>query len=195
MFDGCRSYILVDRREEFMNLLTYLSDSIVPLLFFVIAGYGLLKRVNVFDEFVAGAKEGFGIVLDILPTLIGLMAAVSVLRSSGAMDMLSELAEPAARILNFPKELVPIVTAKMFSSSAATGLLLDLYKEYGPDSYIGFLASVLMSCSETIFYTVSVYYGTVGVRKIRYTVVGALIATLAGIVGSVAVCSWVCGIS
>ena len=195
MFDGCRSYILVDRREEFMNLLAYLSDSIVPLLFFVIAGYGLLKRVNVFDEFVAGAKEGFGIVLDILPTLIGLMAAVSVLRSSGAMDMLSELAEPAARILNFPKELVPIVTAKMFSSSAATGLLLDLYKEYGPDSYIGFLASVLMSCSETIFYTVSVYYGTVGVRKIRYTVVGALIATLAGIVGSVAVCSWVCGIS
>lgn len=177
-----------------MNFLTYLSDSIVPIIFFVIAGYGLIKKVNVFDEFVEGAKDGFGVVLDILPTLIGLMVAVGVLRASGALDMLSELAAPLAEILLFPKELVPVVTAKMFSSSAATGLLLDIYSEYGPDSYLGFLASVLMSCSETIFYTVSVYYGTVGIKKIRYTVLGALVATLAGIIGSVAVCSWLYGV-
>lgn len=168
-----------------MNILTYISDSIVPLIFFIITGYGLFKGINVFDEFVNGAKEGFTVVLDILPTLIGLMAAVGVLRASGALEMLSELIAPLAGIVSFPKELVPVVTAKLFSSSAATGLLLDIYKEYGPDSYLGFLASVLMSCSETIFYTVSVYYGTVHIKKIRYTVYGALIATLAGIIGSV----------
>lgn len=168
-----------------MNILTYLSDSIVPLIFFIITGYGLLCGVNVFDEFVDGAKEGFKVVLDILPTLIGLMAAVGVLRASGALTMLSNLLEPLAKAVSFPKELVPVVTAKLFSSSAATGLLLDIYREYGPDSYLGFLASVLMSCSETIFYTVSVYYGTVKIRKIRYTVWGALVATLAGIIGSI----------
>lgn len=173
------------------NILTYLSDSIVPLIFFVITGYALCKNVNIFDEFTAGAKDGFKIVLDIMPTLIGLMVAVGVLRSSGALDMLAEAISPLARILSFPVELVPVVTAKLFSSSAATGLLLDIYKEYGPDSYLGFLASVLMSCSETIFYTVSVYYGSVGIRKIRYTVWGALVATLAGIAASVLITSMV----
>lgn len=172
-----------------MNILTYLSDSIVPLIFFMIIGYALCKNVNLFDEFIAGAKEGFRVVLDIMPTLIGLLVAVGLLRSSGALSMLSEVLAPVAEVLSFPKELVPVVTAKLFSSSAATGLLLDIYKEYGPDSYLGFLASVLMSCSETIFYTVSVYYGSVGVRKIRYTVWGALIATLAGIISSLIITS------
>ena len=172
-----------------MNILTYLSDSIVPLIFFMIIGYALCKNVNLFDEFIAGAKEGFRVVLDIMPTLIGLLVAVGLLRSSGALSMLSEVLAPVAEVLSFPKELVPVVTAKLFSSSAATGLLLDIYNEYGPDSYLGFLASVLMSCSETIFYTVSVYYGSVGVRKIRYTVWGALIATLAGIISSLIITS------
>lgn len=172
-----------------MNILTYLSDSIVPLIFFMIIGYALCKNVNLFDEFIAGAKEGFRVVLDIMPTLIGLLVAVGLLRSSGTLSMLSEVLAPVAEVLSFPKELVPVVTAKLFSSSAATGLLLDIYKEYGPDSYLGFLASVLMSCSETIFYTVSVYYGSVGVRKIRYTVWGALIATLAGIISSLIITS------
>lgn len=167
------------------SILTYISESIVPIILFVIIGYALCKNVNIFDEFIAGAKEGFKIVLDIMPTLIGLLIAVGVLRSSGALDMLSNILEPAAANLYFPKELVPVVTAKLFSSSAATGLLLDIFKEYGPDSYLGFLASVLMSCSETIFYTVSVYYGSVGIRKIRYTVWGALLATIAGIASSV----------
>lgn len=172
-----------------MNILTYISDSIVPLLFFVIIGYALCKRVNIFDEFIDGAKEGFKIVLDIMPTLIGLLVAVSVLRSSGALSKVSDILAPVAAMLSFPKELVPVVTAKLFSSSAATGLLLDIYKEYGPDSYLGFLASVLMSCSETIFYTVSVYYGSVGIRKIRYTVWGALVATFAGIISSIIISS------
>ncbi|MBE5937965.1 MAG: spore maturation protein [Lachnospiraceae bacterium] len=170
-----------------MNLLTYISDSIVPLIFFVITGYALIKGNSVFDDFVEGAKDGFAVVRDILPTLIGLMLAVGILRASGVLDMLAKLFAPVANVVCFPSELVPIVTAKMFSSSAATGLLLDIYKEYGPDSYLGFLASVLMSCSETIFYTVSVYFGTVQIKKIRYTVWGALFATLAGIIGSIIV--------
>ena len=110
-----------------MNLLTYISDSIVPLIFFVITGYAVIKGNSVFDDFVEGAKDGFAVVRDILPTLIGLMLAVGILRASGVLDILAELFAPVANVLCFPSELVPIVTAKMFSSSAATGLLLDIY--------------------------------------------------------------------
>ena len=87
--------------------------------------------------------------------------------------------------LHFPSELVPVVVVKMFSSSAATSLLLDVYKNYGTDSYLGRLASILMSCSETIFYTLSIYFMTAKVKKTRYTLAGALVATLAGVVASV----------
>jgi spore maturation protein B len=87
-------------------------------------------------------------------------------------------------MFHFPSELVPLVTVKLFSSSAATSLLLDIFKEYGPDSFIGRLASIIMSCTETVFYTMSVYFMTAGVKKTRYTLLGALFATLTGIVAS-----------
>nr|WP_206762708.1 nucleoside recognition domain-containing protein [Mobilitalea sibirica] len=157
----------------------------IPFVFFYIIGLGLLSKTNLYEEFVKGAKEGFKVVLDIMPTLIGLMIAVSVLRASGALVILSELIKPLTDILHFPSELVPLVLVKMFSSSAATGLLLDIFKEYGPDSYLGRLVSVILSSTETIFYTMAVYFVAAGVKKMRYTLAGALVATLAGVVGSV----------
>lgn len=148
-------------------------------------GYGLLERCDVYHSFIEGASEGFKVVLGILPTLIALMIGVGILRASGALNMLGKLIEPITSIIHFPAELVPLVSIKMFSSSAATSLLLDIYKQYGTDSYLGTLGSVLMSCSETIFYTMSVYFMTAGVKKSRYTLTGALVATLAGIIASV----------
>lgn len=168
-----------------MGFLLYLSDYIIPFVILYVVGYGLLQRVSIYDEFIKGAEDGFKVVLGIMPTLIGLMMAIGILRASGALDMLSGIIEPVTRLFRFPSELVPLVTVKMFSSSAATGLLLDIFKEHGPDSYIGKLASVLMSCSETIFYTMSVYFMTAGVKKSRYTLAGALVATFAGVLASV----------
>lgn len=168
-----------------MGFLSYLSDYIIPFTIFYIVGFGILMKVDVFDEFIKGAKEGLKIVVSILPTLVGLMVAVGILRVSGTLDILSNVIKPITNIIKFPSELVPLVIVKTVSSSAATGLVLDIFKEFGTDSYIGKITSIMMSCTETIFYTMSVYFMTAGVRKTRYTLLGAIISTLAGIIASV----------
>lgn len=168
-----------------MSILYYLSDCMIPFVIVFLVGYGICKRVDIFDEFIEGAKDGFLTVYKIMPTLIGLMVGVGILRQSGFMEWLAGLLAPLVAFLHFPGELLPLFIVKMFSSSAATGLLLDVYKTYGTDSYLGTLASVLMSCSETIFYTMSVYFMTAKVTKTRYTLTGALVATLAGAAASV----------
>ncbi len=168
-----------------MDFLLYLSNFVIPFVILYVVGYGLLQRTNVYDEFIKGAEDGFQVVKGIMPTLIGLMVAIGVLRASGTLDLLSNVLKPAVERLHFPSELVPVVVVKMFSSSAATSLLLDVYKNYGPDSYLGRLSSILMSCSETIFYTISIYFMTAKVKKTRYTIIGALVSTLAGVIASV----------
>lgn len=168
-----------------MSILLYLSDMMIPLLIFCIVGTGILKKKNVYDDFVKGAKDGMKTVAGILPTLIGLMVGVGVLRSSGFLNFLSDKLSYITDLVNFPAPLVPLTLVKMFSSSAATGLLLDIFKEYGTDSYIGLIASIMLSCTETIFYTMSVYFMTAKVTKTRWTLKGALISTFAGIVASV----------
>lgn len=157
----------------------------IPGLIFYVVGFGLLMKKDIYDEFVTGAKEGFQITYGILPTLIGLMTAVGVLRASGALELVAAVIQPFIQILHFPTELVPLILVKTVSSSAATSLLLDLFKEYGPDSYLGQLASVICASTETIFYTMSVYFLAAGVKKTRYTLSGALFATFAGVVASV----------
>jgi spore maturation protein B len=168
-----------------MRFILYVSDYIIPFIFFYIVGYGLITKTNIYDEFINGAKDGFKIVVDILPTLIGLMVAIGILRASGALDILSNLLKPITNILHFPSQLVPVALVKMFSSSAATSLVLDIFKEYGPDSYIGRMVSIMMSSTETIFYTMAVYFMAAGVKKTRYTLFGCLMSTLTGIVVSV----------
>ena len=168
-----------------MSFLFYISDLIVPMVIFGIIVYGMMMKVNVYDEFIKGAKKGFFTVIKVMPTLIGLMVAVGILRASGFLDFLAELIGKFTSYIGFPSQLVPLTIVKMFSSSAATGLLLDLYKEYGTDSRIGLTASIMMSCTETIFYTMSVYFMTAKIKKTRYTLAGALVATLAGIAASV----------
>lgn len=170
-----------------MKLLLFLSEVTIPLLIFCIVGYGFLNRQPVYEEFVDGAKDGFTTVIKIMPTLIGLMVAVGVLRASGLLDCLADFFGTITTKCGFPAELLPITIIKMFSSSAATGLLLDIYKEYGADSVLGKMASIMMSSTETIFYTMSVYFMSVKVKKTRYTLAGALLATLAGTAASVVI--------
>ena len=166
-----------------MKLILFLSDAIIPVLIFLIVGYGLLNKQNIYDDFVEGAKDGFHTVIQIMPTLIGLMIGVGVLRASGFLDFLSFLIAPVTQLIGFPSELVPVAIVKMFSSSAATGLVLD--KEYGPDSMLGTMVSIMMGSTETIFYTMSVYFMAVKITKSRWTLAGALLATLGGITASV----------
>ena len=168
-----------------MQFFLYVSQLIIPFLILYIVGYGLLANVPVYDSFIRGAKEGMNTVMKIAPTLVGLMIASGVLRASGFLDLVGTLLGRIIPEQVFPAELVPLGVLRMFSSSAATGLLLDVYKEFGTDSRIGLIASLMMSCTETIFYTMSLYFMTAGVKKTRYTLTGALLATVAGIAASV----------
>ena len=164
-----------------MNVLSHISDIIIPLLLFYIVGYGVVSRVKVYEAFLTGAKEGLKVVVDIMPTLV----AVGVLRASGFLDFLAGLLAPLAEPAGIPAAVVPVMLIKLFSGSAATGLVLDVFRTYGPDSYIGTLVSILMSCTETCFYTMSVYYLAAKVTRTRYTLPGALLSLAASAVMSV----------
>ena len=168
-----------------MKWFLIVSDLLIPMIILGILCYGILQQVAVYDVFVKGAKSGFLTVAKIIPTMVGLMVAVGILRASGLLTCLSEEIGKFTKWIGFPGELVPLTVVKMFSSSAATGLLLDIYKEFGTDSRNGLIASISMASTETIFYTMSVYYMTAKVTKTRYTLTGALLATFAGLVASV----------
>ena len=168
-----------------MHILLYISDYLIPFIILSIIVYGLLSHVNVYQSFISGAKSGFFTVIRIMPTLIGLMAAVGILRASGFLDAVSSVLGQFTERIGFPGVLVPLAVVKMFSSSAATGLLLDIFKQFGTDSRIGLIASISLCCTETIFYTMSLYFMTAGIRRSRYTLAGALLATFAGLAASV----------
>lgn len=176
-----------------MSTLVAISNMILPIVIFLIVAIGIGRKKDVYGLFIKGAEDGFQTVIKIMPTLIGLMVAVGVLRASGFFDFLSFMITPAVKFLALPAEVVPFLLIKMFSSSAATGLALDLFKTYGTDSYVGTLVSLAMSSTETVFYTMSVYFMTVKITKTRYTLAGAIIATLSGIVASVVLALWMCG--
>ncbi len=175
-----------------MKFFLYISQYSIPLLILLIVVYGLLNKTNVYENFISGARNGFSTVLKIMPTLIGLMTAVGILRASGFLDLFSSLIGSLTKYIHFPGELVPLSVIKMFSSSAATGLLLDLFKKYGADSFIGLAASISMACTETIFYTMSIYFMTANIKKGRYTLPGALFATIAGLITSVFLARFIC---
>ena len=168
-----------------MDVLIFLSEFMVPLVIFYIVGFGLLSGRPVFDDFLKGAAEGMKTVAGILPTLIGLMAAVGILRASGLLGAAAEILKAPAARLHIPTPLVPVMLVRLVSSSAATGLILDIFKQYGPDSLTGNMVSIMMGCTETVFYTMSVYFMTAGIRKTRWTLAGALIATAGGIAASI----------
>lgn len=166
-------------------VLSNISNIIIPVIIFYIIAYGVVSKSNVYEDFVKGAKDGLKTVVGIMPTLVALMTAVGILRASGFLEFLGNLVRPFSEKVGFPAELVPLAFIKMFSSSAATGLVLDIFKNYGTDSMVGLITSIMMSCTETVFYTMSVYFIAAKVTKTRYTLSGALLSTLAGIIASV----------
>lgn len=167
------------------QVFTHFSNIIIPVIIFYIIAYGIAVRTNVYEEFIKGAKDGFHTVIQIMPTLIGLMVAVGVLRASGFLSFIGELFAGVTQQFGFSSELIPLILIKMFSSSAATGLVLDIFKNHGPDSLIGMTTSIMMSCTETVFYTMSVYYMAAKVTKTRYTLTGAIFSTITGVIASI----------
>ena len=162
-------------------------EAVIPMIITALCVYGLCRRVNIFDSFVEGAKEGIATVKFIAPTMIALLVAVGTLRASGALDFIAQLIRPLAEKVGFPAELVPMGLLRPVSGSGATALLTGIFESEGPDSFVGKCASVVAGSTETTFYAVTMYYGAAGIKKIRHTLFSALLADFTAIVVSVVI--------
>lgn len=156
--------------------MTGISDYIIPVIVVLIVLHGAFKGLNVFSVFLEGARKGFNIVLGIAPALIALILAINMLRSSGALNVLCSILSPVANFLGIPKELIPLTILSPISGSGSLGMYESILKDHGPDSFIGRCASVMMGSTETTFYTMTVYYGSVDIKKTRHTLPCALCA-------------------
>ncbi|WP_242846268.1 spore maturation protein [Anaeromassilibacillus senegalensis] len=154
----------------------------VPIMILLILLFGMIRRVPVFDAFVEGAKEGLASSFSILPTLVGLIMAVTMLKASGALDMIASFLAPVAQLLGLPANVMPLALIKPISGSGATALLTQIFESSGPDSFAGRVASVMAGSTETTFYCIAVYYGAVGIKKTRHTIPAALTADFAAFV-------------
>ncbi len=155
---------------------------IMPVFAGIIVVFGLVRRVPVFDTFIQGAREGFFTLWQIAPTLLGLIFAVSLLRTSGATDVICGFLSPLADAVGFPVEVVPMALLRPVSGGGSTALLMSVFDSCGPDSFAGRVASVLAGSSETTFYAVTLYFGSVGVRKTRHTLIAAVAADLTAMI-------------
>ncbi|MFO7295809.1 MAG: nucleoside recognition domain-containing protein [Clostridia bacterium] len=175
------------------GVINIISSFAIPAFIFIVLIYGHLNGVNVYDSFVEGAKEGLTTAVKVLPYMVAMFVAIGIFRTSGAMDILVSLISPFVESVGIPAQILPLVIMRPMSGSASMGILAELFKVYGPDSFIGRIASTVMGSTETIFYTLSVYFGAVGIKRIRHTLWAALLADLAGLMASVMVCSIVFG--
>lgn len=167
----------------------------VPGIMFGLLAFGAARRVKVYDAFVEGAKEGFNVALRIIPYLVAILVAVAMFRTSGALDALIKPLGVVTAPLGLPAEALPMAILRSFSGSGAFGVMTSILQDpdIGPDSYVGYLVSTIQGSSETTFYVLAVYFGAVGVRRIRHTLAAGLIADFAGVAGSVAICLYLFG--
>lgn len=165
--------------------MNYIVLAIIPIIVGGVTTYGLIKGVKVYECFVEGAKDGISICIRIFPYLLAMLIAVGVFRASGALGYFTSFISPAVKLIGLPSEIVPLVFIKPLSGSGAMGVFTDIIKQYGADSLIGVTASIIMGTTETIFYTLTVYYGAVGVKKIRHTLWAAILADITAIIMAV----------
>ena len=159
-----------------------ISFAIIPLLIAAILIYATYKKVPIYEEFPNGAKQGFDISVRIIPYLVAMMVAVAMFRASGAIDLLGMLLKPVLELIGMPIELLPLALTRSLSGSGARGIFAEIAAANGPDAPITKTAAVMLGCSETTFYVLSVYFGAVGVTKFRHAITAGIVADLAGIV-------------
>ena len=164
------------------------TDWLVPMILAAVIGYGLIQRTGVYDAFVRGAGKGLKTAISVLPCLVAVMVAVEMMKASGTLALLCNLLARPMALFGLPGEVAPLVVVRPFSGMAALGILDDIYRTTGPDSHAARTASVIMGSTETVFYTVAIYYGSVGIKKSRHTIPAALVSLLASIVISGLLC-------
>ncbi|MGY0374053.1 spore maturation protein [Clostridium sp. JNZ J1-5] len=165
----------------------YFIESIIPILIGSIVVYGMVKKVKVYECFIEGAKDGLKVCFNIYPYLLAMLIAVGVFRESGALGYFINIVKPVVRFIGLPPEVVPLVMVKPLSGSGAQGIFMDILNRYGADTYIGLVASIIIGSTETIFYTLTVYFGAINIKKIRHTLWAAIMADLTAVVAAVTI--------
>ncbi|HXI11910.1 MAG TPA: spore maturation protein [Thermoanaerobaculia bacterium] len=171
-------------------LLDQVSLWAIPVLLVGIPLAGLIRGVKVYDVFIEGAKEGFGVGVRIIPFLVGILVAIGMFRASGAMDMVTASLRPLLSAVGFPPELFPLAVMRTLSGSGSLGMTTDLIKTHGPDSLLARIAATMYGSSETTFYVLAVYFGAVGIKKTRHAIPAALIGDVVAAVAAVGICVW-----
>lgn len=175
------------------NLLNIISLWALPVLLILILTIGLIKKVPVYEEFTSGAKDGFKVAINIIPYLVAIIVGISMLRASGAIDMVASAFAPVLKICHVPADTIPLMIVRSLSGSGALGVFSDIASNLGPDSYATKLAAVMVGSSETTFYVLAVYFGAVKISKLRYALIIGILADLIGIIAAVSVCHFVFG--
>lgn len=175
------------------EFISVISSWAIPAIILVILIYGIVKDVKVYEAFIEGAKEGIMTAVKVIPYLMAMIIAITMFKESGAMNLLIFALTPIAKLIGIPSEVLPLAVMRPLSGSASLGMVADIIKNYGADSSVGRIASTMMGSTETIFYTLAVYFGAVGIRNSRYTLKAALIADIVGVIASVWICTLVFG--
>lgn len=169
----------------FIKIVEAISRYAIPFIFVGIVGYALTKKVKVYEVFTEGAKEGFHTAVRIIPFLVAMLVAIGVFRASGAMDLLIKAISPVTNLLRIPAETLPMAFMRPLSGGGAQGVMTDIINTHGPDSLIGRTVAVMMGSTETTFYVLAVYFGSVAIRKTRHSLPVGLLADLAGLLTAI----------
>ncbi len=175
----------------FVRIVDAVSKLSIPFLLSVFPLYAMLRHVKVYEEFVDGAKEGFDVGIRIIPYLVAIMVAIGMFRAAGGIDMISHALNPVMQAFGFPPELLPMVLMRPLSGSGTLGMFAELVKQYGPDSLISRMGGTIYGSTETTFYVLAVYFGSVGVKRTRYALWAGITADFIGVVASVIICRMV----
>ena len=159
-----------------------ISISILPLMILFILAFGILKKVPVYEEFVEGAKDGFKVSISIIPYLVALIVGISMFRASGALDLITNSLSGLLDKIQVQSDIIPIMFTRSLSGSATLGLFSDIATKHGGDAYITKLAAIMVGSSETTFYVLSVYFGSIAIKRFRYAILAGIIADITGIV-------------
>ncbi|RBP62080.1 spore maturation protein B [Alkalibaculum bacchi] len=168
-------------------MLDYISDALIPIIILLILLYGKKKKVNMYDVFAEGTKESINTALSVFPNLITMLIAIGIFRSSGLLDFIISLLSPVLNTLQIPEEILPLAIMRSISGSGSTAILSDILINNHPDSLVGKMASTMMGSTETTFYVIALYLGSIGVRKHKYTLKASLLADLSGMVASIVI--------
>ncbi|WP_217585398.1 spore maturation protein [Lentibacillus saliphilus] len=176
-----------------MALITSISTWFIPCFILLVLIIATWKRIPSYELFVEGGKEGIKMAISILPFLVGMLVAISILRSSGALEAFINLISPLLSIIGVPPDIIPLALVRPISGTAALGMTTEIVGTHGPDSFIGRLASTMQGSTDTTLYILTVYFGAIGIRKMRYALKVGLVADLIGIIASIIIVTIVFG--